>query len=79
MSKLITLLAGAALALAITAPARGGGLTVLPVSIELAPGQTAAVLRVINQDDGPTEFQVRGFAWTQPGPAAPISCSPPAP
>ncbi len=42
------------------------GLTVLPVIIDLAPGQSAASLSVINQGDSETSFQVRSYAWTQP-------------
>jgi fimbrial chaperone protein len=42
-------------------------LTVLPVSIEMAPGQMATTLTVINQGDSATSLQVRAFAWTQPG------------
>jgi fimbrial chaperone protein len=71
MRKLMYILAGAAAALAIAAPASApawaDGLTVLPVTIELAPGQTVAAIRVINQGDAKTAFQVRGFAWSQPG------------
>ena len=65
MNKRIRFLAGAACALAVAAPAWADGLTVLPVTIELAPGQTVAALTVINQGDGATSFQVRGFAWKQ--------------
>src|SRR5690242_10125377 len=42
------------------------GLTVLPVTIDLAPGQSATSLSVINQGDSETSFQVRAYAWTQP-------------
>jgi fimbrial chaperone protein len=41
-------------------------LTVLPVSIQMAPGQMAATLTVINQGDSETGIQVRLFAWSQP-------------
>ncbi len=44
---------------------RAQGLSVLPVTIQLAPGQLAAALTVINQSDGETSFQVRPFAWHQ--------------
>lgn len=46
-------------------PAHAQGLTVLPVTIQLAPGQMAAALTVINQSDSETSFQVRAFAWSQ--------------
>jgi fimbrial chaperone protein len=48
-------------------PAEAQGLTVLPVSIQLVPGQMATALTVINQTDSETAFQVRAFAWAQPG------------
>ena len=44
---------------------RAQGLSVLPVTIQLAPGQSAAALTVANQTDGDTSFQVRAFAWHQ--------------
>jgi fimbrial chaperone protein len=44
---------------------RAQGLTVLPVTIQLAPGQLAAALTVTNQSDSETSFQVRAFAWHQ--------------
>ena len=44
---------------------RAQGLSVMPVTIQLAPGQLAAVLTVTNQSDGETSFQVRPFAWQQ--------------
>src|ERR1700742_1222288 len=45
--------------------ANAQSLTVLPVSIELAPGQMATTLTVINQGDAETAFQIRAFAWSQ--------------
>ena len=45
--------------------AQAQGLSVLPVTIQLAPGQLAAALTVINQSDSETSFQVRPFAWHQ--------------
>jgi fimbrial chaperone protein len=45
--------------------AHAQGLTVLPVTIELAPGQSATALTVINQADSDTSFQVRAYAWSQ--------------
>ena len=49
-----------------TGTAGAEGLTVLPVTIDLAPGQAAASLSVINQGDSETSFQVRAYGWTQP-------------
>jgi fimbrial chaperone protein len=45
--------------------ARAQGLSVWPVTVQLAPSQLAAALTVINQSDGETSFQVRPFAWHQ--------------
>lgn len=44
---------------------RAQGLSVWPVTVQLAPGQLAASLTVTNQSDGETSFQVRPFAWHQ--------------
>jgi fimbrial chaperone protein len=43
------------------------GLTVIPVSFEMAPGQLTAVLDVRNNTDREADFQVRAYAWSQPG------------
>jgi fimbrial chaperone protein len=43
------------------------GLTVIPVSFEMQPGQMTAVLNIQNHTDRETDFQVRPFAWDQPG------------
>jgi fimbrial chaperone protein len=43
------------------------GLTVIPVSFELTPGQMTAVLNIQNHTDREADFQVRPFAWDQPG------------
>ena len=45
--------------------AHAQSLTVLPVTIELAPGQSTTALTVINQTDSETSFQVRAYAWRQ--------------
>lgn len=45
--------------------AQAQALTVLPVSIQMAPGQQATTLTIINQGDKPTSVQVRGFNWIQ--------------
>jgi fimbrial chaperone protein len=41
------------------------GLTVLPVSILLMPGQMTTTLTIQNHYDSDTAFQVRSFAWRQ--------------
>jgi fimbrial chaperone protein len=56
---LIVLLAGGA--------ARAQSLMVLPVNIQMAPGQRATTLTVINKGDSETAIQVRVYAWNQPG------------
>ena len=55
--------------LAVTGPAHAQGLTVLPVSIKMEPGQLAATLTVINQSEAEASFQVRAFSWAQQGDA----------
>jgi fimbrial chaperone protein len=41
------------------------GLTVIPVSFEMTPGQMTAVLNVENHTGAEVDFQVRPFAWDQ--------------
>jgi fimbrial chaperone protein len=43
------------------------GLTIIPVTFELRSGQMTAVLTIQNHTDRETDFQVRPFAWAQPG------------
>ncbi len=43
------------------------GLSVIPVTFQLLPGQMTAVLTVENHTDRETDFQVRPFAWAQTG------------
>ena len=45
----------------------GGGLTVTPVSVMLAPGRTTTTLTIRNNTGREIGFQVRPFGWTQPG------------
>jgi fimbrial chaperone protein len=40
-------------------------LTVLPVSIQMAPGQMATSLTLINQGTAETSVQIRAYAWSQ--------------
>jgi len=40
-------------------------LMVLPVNIQMAPGQGATTLTVINRGDSETAIQVRAYAWNQ--------------
>jgi fimbrial chaperone protein len=44
---------------------RAQSLTVLPVTIQMAPGQMAAALTVLNQGDAETSIQVRALTWHQ--------------
>ncbi len=55
----------ASLAAAAPVPARAQSLTVLPVSIQMEPGQKSTSLTIINQGDSPTAVQVRVYAWDQ--------------
>ncbi len=52
------------LLLAATA-ARAQAITVLPVNIQLAPGQKAATLTVINEGSRESSFQIRAYVWQQ--------------
>jgi fimbrial chaperone protein len=45
--------------------ANAQSLTVLPVTIQMAPGQMATTLTVINQGDSVVAFQLRSFLWKQ--------------
>ena len=80
--RMLSVVAGGA-ALATALPVGAQSLTVLPVSLQLAPGQTAASLTVINSGSAETSIQVRALAWTQNGgedqltPADVILASPP--
>ncbi len=59
----------AAIVVCLVAPGIGAqGLTVLPVSIQMAAGQMAATLTVRNEGDSETSLQVRPFVWSQPPP-----------
>ncbi len=49
------------------APAIGKGIEVAPTNILMAPGRTAATLKVTNHDDHRISFQIRGFSWRQKG------------
>lgn len=42
-------------------------LSVLPVTIELAPGQMATSLTVVNRDNSETAIQIRAYSWAQLG------------
>ncbi len=46
--------------------ARGQALTVMPVHVQMAPGQKAATLSVTNAGTAETSIQIRAFGWTQP-------------
>lgn len=48
-------------------PAAAQNLSVSPVIVNMNRGQRAAVLTIQNDSDHETTFQVRGFAWSQPG------------
>jgi fimbrial chaperone protein len=56
----------AILLLVASAGARAQELSVLPVTIQLAPGQLAATLTVSNRGASETSVQVRVYAWSQP-------------
>ena len=55
-----------ALSLSFTAIAASAQpLTVLPVTIQLAPGQKAATLQIINEGNRESSFQIRAYIWRQ--------------
>jgi fimbrial chaperone protein len=54
---LIVLLAGGA--------ARAQSLMVIPVNVQLPPGQRATTLTVTNQGNSETAIQIRAYAWNQ--------------
>lgn len=45
--------------------ANAGGISVMPVTIQMVPGLMTAALTVTNEGDSETSFQVRAFAWSQ--------------
>ena len=47
--------------------ARAQSLSVMPVNIYLAPGQSATTLTVTNQGTTKTSVQIRAFGWSQEG------------
>lgn len=59
-----------ALALAwLTSPAAAQSLTVMPVVINMQPGQLAATISISGQGGAETSYQVRAFAWSEKGDA----------
>lgn len=42
------------------------GFTIIPVTVEMPPGQLAAALTLQNESDRDATFQVRPYAWAQP-------------
>jgi len=53
--------------LVLSSSAIGQGIEVAPTNILLAPGRTAATLKVINHEDHRISFQIRSFSWRQQG------------
>ena len=50
-------------------PAAAQSLTVMPVVINMQPGQLAATISISGQGDSETSYQVRAFAWSEKGDA----------
>jgi len=46
--------------------ARAQALRVLPVNVQLAPGQKATTMTVVNEGSATTAIQIRAYAWNQP-------------
>lgn len=59
----------AALMGSVPSPAAAQALTVMPVVIDMQPGQLAATLSISGQGATETSYQVRAFAWRQNGDA----------
>lgn len=51
----------------ISQSAKAQALSVLPVNVQMAPGQGAATITVTNRGDQETSVQVRAFSWAQAG------------
>ncbi len=49
----------------LAAPVHAQSLRVVPVNIQMAPGQRAASLTITNTSTAETSFQVRAFNWSQ--------------
>jgi fimbrial chaperone protein len=64
--RLIVGVASAFILLFAVGVASAVSLTVLPVTIQMEPGQMVTALTIINKGDRDTAFQIRTFAWTQP-------------
>src|SRR5579872_5331888 len=60
----IALIAAAAL-LGAAHPTLAQTVTVVPVNIQFAPGQTVATVTVMNQGDKDVGYQIRAFSWSQ--------------
>lgn len=54
---------GALAVLAAAGAARAQSLAIEPVTVQLAPGQMAATLTVVNQSPDESDFQVRAYGW----------------
>lgn len=58
-------LAALLIVLAAAGAARAQSLRVMPVNIQMLPGQRATLLTVINEGSAATAIQVRAYAWSQ--------------
>ncbi len=64
--RVLAVLAAGIFSIALQAdPAIAQSITVLPVIVQLQPGEMASSVRVVNQGTAETSFQVRAFAWSQ--------------
>jgi fimbrial chaperone protein len=60
----------------LSTPAAAQSITVIPVVINMQPGQLAATLSISGQSGAESSYQVRAFAWSQDGNADRRSQSP---
>ncbi len=63
LGLVLALLASAPAAILAAGAARAQTLAIQPVTVQLAPGQMAATVTVVNQGTSDSAFQVRPFAW----------------
>ena len=69
LSRRIVLYALAAIPVVLVAGVNAGAqaLSVLPVNIQMAPGEQATTLTITNQGASKTAVQIRAYAWNQDG------------
>jgi fimbrial chaperone protein len=62
-----------ALGCLLSGKAQAASLEILPVTVTLAPGQTATTIEVMNRGGGTAAIQARAYSWTQAGDEDPLA------